>query len=314
LRDARERLNFRELAYERFLSMTEERLLSTGEAEKVWRQLCKDDQIVVIADGLEALAEGSADQDRDNLIRVAIHRARELRLPLIIASRPHDPLGGADATIMELDPLSEEAALEYILEGKSSDDLRRLNRIVETAGLFELPLYLQITRQLYLNERLDHLGAGRAASKLDTRSLDRSELRLRLLDTWIEALFEGHLMAAVPLDRSEREAAVGWLSALACIGLKADTIDVKYDDYFVQDKGDETSYATDQKPKYQEIDKEIQSIVDEKLSRVLDVQLAASTTTAPRDSWSGGRNVIFGRWPAGSVSSLTSARGMPAAG
>src|SRR6266568_4950456 len=277
LRDAREHLNFRDLAYERFLGMTEERLLSTGEAEKVWRQLCKDDQIVVIADGLEeALAEGSADQDRDNLIRVAIHRARELRLPLIIASRPHDPLRGADATIMELDPLSEEAALEYILEGKSSDDLRRLNRIVETAGLSELPLYLQITRQLYLNERLDHLGAGRAARKLDTRSLDRSELRLRLLDTWIEALFEGHLMAAVPLDRSEREAAVGWLSALACIGLKADTIDVKYDDYFVQDKGDETSYATDQKPKYQEIDKEIQSIVDEKLSRVLDVQLAAS--------------------------------------
>src|SRR5258706_8429823 len=68
LRDAREHLNFRELAYQRFLSMTEEALQSTGEAEKVWRQLCKDDQIVGIADGLdEALAEGSAEQDRDNL-------------------------------------------------------------------------------------------------------------------------------------------------------------------------------------------------------------------------------------------------------
>ncbi len=278
LRDAREHLNFRELAYERFLSMTEEALQSTGEAEKVWRQLCKDDQIVVIADGLEeALTEGSAEQDRDNLIRFGIHRARELRLPLIIASRPHDPLRGADATIMELDPLSEEAALEYILEGQSSDELRRLNRIVEIAGLSELPLYLQITRQLCLNDRLDHLTAGQAARKLDTRSLDRSELRFRLLDTWMEALFEGHLMPAVPLDRAEREAAVAWLSALACIGLKADTIDIKYDDYVRKPKkGLDTSSAADQKPKYPAIDKEIQCIVDEKLSRRLDIRLAAS--------------------------------------
>jgi hypothetical protein len=149
LRDARDHLNFRDLAYERFLAMTEQRLLSTGEAEKVWRQLCKDDQIVVLADGLEeALTEGNADQDRDNVIRSAIHRARELRLPLIIASRPHDPLRGADATIMELEPLSEEAALEYINEGRESDDLRRL-RDRETAGLAG-SLCIQVTRQLRL--------------------------------------------------------------------------------------------------------------------------------------------------------------------
>jgi hypothetical protein len=278
LRDAREHLNFRELAYDRFLGMTEERLLSTGEAEKSWRQLCNDDQIVVIADGLEeALTEGSANQDRDNLIRLAIQRARELRLPLIIASRPHDPLRGADATIMELDPLSEEAALEYILEGKSSNDLRRLNRIVETAGLAELPLYLQITRQLYLNDRLDHLAVGQTRRKLDTRSLDRSELRFGLLDTWMEALFEGHLMAAVPLDSSEREAAVQWLSALACIGLKADTIDVKYEHYIRKPKkGKNTSPTTDHQPRYQEIDKKIQSFVSKKLSRRLDIRLSVS--------------------------------------
>jgi hypothetical protein len=78
LRDAQGGLNFREMAYNRFQSMTEERLLSAGEAEKVWRQLRKDDKVIVIADGLEeALTEGSAQQDRDNLIRLAIHRARD---------------------------------------------------------------------------------------------------------------------------------------------------------------------------------------------------------------------------------------------
>jgi hypothetical protein len=279
LRDAREKLSFRDMAYERFISMTEDRLLSTGEAEKVWRQLCKDDQIVVIADGLEeALTEGNADQDRDNIIRLAIRRARELRLPLVIASRPHDPLRGADATIIELEPLSEEAALEYINEARQINDLRRLNRIVETAGLAELPLYLQITRDLCVNDRLEHLTAGRASRKLDTRSLDRSEMRFRLLDTWMEALFEGHLMPAVPLDRAEREAALAWLSALACIGLKADTLDVKYDDYFLQPKdGQDNSPTADPPPRYPAIDREIQRIVAKNLKgRRLDIRLAAS--------------------------------------
>ena len=85
LRDATDGLNFREMAHTRFLAMAESSMLSADDAEKVWRQLSKDDKIVVIADGLEeALTEGSASahEDRDNLIRLAIRRARELRLPL----------------------------------------------------------------------------------------------------------------------------------------------------------------------------------------------------------------------------------------
>ena len=39
-----------------------------------------------------------------------------------------------------------------------------------------------------------------------------------------------------------------------------------------------------------------------------------STTTAPRDVWSGGRSGTYGHWPGGSVSSLTSPRGRPPGG
>jgi len=277
LRDATDELNFREMAHTRFLAMAESSMLSADDAEKVWRQLSKDDKIVVIADGLEeALTEGSASvqQDRDNLIRLAIHRARELRLPLIIASRPHDPLRGADATIMELEPLSEEAALEYIDPRQNSVDARWLDWIVETAGLTELPLYLQITRQLSQRDRLDYLSADRSV-RVDMRSMDRSKLRLHLLATWMEALFDGHLMGAVPLDRSEREVAVEWLSALACIGLLGDTIDVKYEDYY---KGKPSRrLELSQLPKYQEIDGTIKSFVEEKLRRRhLNIRLAVT--------------------------------------
>jgi hypothetical protein len=277
LRDATEELNFRELAHGRFLKMAETSRLSADDAEKVWRQLSKDDKIVVIADGLEeALTEGSASvhEDRDNVIRLAIHRARELCLPLIIASRPHDPLRGADATIMELEPLSEEAALEYIDPGQNSVDARWLDWIVETAGLTELPLYLQITRQLYRRNRLDYLPTDRSVP-VDVRGMDRSKMRLHLLSTWMEALFDGHLMGAVPLNREEREATVAWLSALACIGLLKDTIDVKYEDYY---KGKPARQLEgSQSPKYQKIDKAIQSFLKKKLPRRhLDIRLAVT--------------------------------------
>lgn len=277
LRDAQEDLDFRKMAYERFQNMTERRLLSSGEAEKVWRQLCKEDQIVIIADGLEeALSEGRA-TDRDNVIRLAINHARDLRLPLIIASRPHEPLRGTKATIMEIEPLSEEAALEYIDQGADSADLRRLEWIVETAGLAELPLYLKITWQLGKLGRLDYLTAaqGQKKKKLNTRGLDRSALRLNLLDKWLEALLDGHLKATVRLDQSEREAAVEWLSALACIGLKKDTIDVKFKDYYAegwkQTSGDKPS------ARYPQMDAMVRKAVEEKLpGRSLDMRLAVT--------------------------------------
>jgi hypothetical protein len=279
LRDATKDLDFREMGFERFRRMAESRLLSVGEAEKVWRQLCKDDQVVIIADGLEeALSAGSARKDRDNIIRLAIHHARELELPLVIASRPHDPLRGADAAIMELEPLSVEAALEYINKEARSVDLRRLDWLVETAGLTELPLYLQITRQLCRHDRLDHMTAGQDRRKLDTRSIDRSRLRLNLLDTWMEALFDGHLMPTVPLTRHEREAAVAWLSALACIGLKQDSIDIAFEDYTGNPANGRRGASTGSRsPRYPKIDKEIQDTLKIKLpGRSLDIQLAVS--------------------------------------
>lgn len=76
LRDAQEGLDFGELARKRFVADTDRALRSDSEGERVWRQLVKDDRIVVLADGLEeALLEGSANSDRDNLIRLALRRA-----------------------------------------------------------------------------------------------------------------------------------------------------------------------------------------------------------------------------------------------
>jgi hypothetical protein len=268
LRDAQESLDFRELARKRFVTDTNAGLMSDAEGEKVWRELCKNDQVVVLADGLEeALIEGSAQKERDNLIRLAIRQANEHRLPLIVASRPHDPLRDMEATIVELEPLSEEAALEYVRQRETGEDDRRLDWVVETADVAESPLYLQITRQLHRAGLMEYVTPRRNDRRLDTRSVDRAELRLRLLETWVQALIDGYFPAGLALSREDRRATVEQLSLLACIGLQLDRIQVRFDHA--------ESLRTDSPPAIvAEVDKRLG-----KLKRRFDLRLAATWGT-----------------------------------
>ncbi len=227
LRDAPADLDFETMARDRFLDEVNRLLLSQAEGETIWRRLLKDGKIVVLADGLEeALA---ADPDRDNIIRTAIRKAHQQHLPLVIASRPHDPLRATDAAMLMLEPLSYEAALAYIVGDRTGEDERRLAWIVETAEVIEAPLYLQVTRELQVKGLLSPTAAGQQGV-VDTRGVDRSRLRLGLLQTWERALIDGHLREDVPLNRSERHAAVEHVSALACTGLKLDRLEIEFNE------------------------------------------------------------------------------------
>jgi hypothetical protein len=227
LRDAGNELDFEDLARERFLDEVNQYVLNSSEGETIWRRLRKDGKVVVLADGLEEALAGMS--ERDNIIRAAIRNAHTEHLPLIIASRPHDPLRATDATILVLEPLSYEAALAYIGSGGTRENDRRLAWIVETADVVEAPLYLQITRELHDKGLLEPSSAGQHGV-VDTRGADRSTLRLGLLQTWERALIRGHLYEDVPLNRAERQAAVEHMSAIACVGLKQDLLDVELDD------------------------------------------------------------------------------------
>ncbi len=229
LRDATTELDFEALARTRFLSEVNPGLISSAEGETIWRRLRKDGKIIVLADGLEeAIVGTSAEPERDNIIREAIRRAHQHHLPLVIASRPHDPIRATDAAILNLEPLSFEAALAYIGSDGTSEDERRLAWIVETADVVEAPLYLQITRELHVKGLLEPTSAGQQGV-VDTRGVDRSRLRLSLLETWERALISGHLREEIPLNRAERQAALEHMSALACAGLRADKLEVEFE-------------------------------------------------------------------------------------
>jgi hypothetical protein len=228
LRDASP-LDFAGLAKKRFVQTVNSQLVSEAEGEKIWRRLLQERRIVVLADGLDEAMCGAADTDeRDSKIRLAIREAYDQRLPLLIASRPHAPLRDMDATIYELEPLSEDAALLSVEEGGLTDDDKRLSWIVETAAVADAPLYLQITRQIYRLDMLDQI-ATRQAEVLGVAGHDPSRLRLRLLQTWEKAIVSGDLYPEVPLRPEERQVTLDWLSALACVGLRDDSLDVRLD-------------------------------------------------------------------------------------
>src|SRR5262249_44008206 len=225
LRDATPDFDFETLARDRFLNEVNPGLISFAEGETIWRRLLKDGKIIVLADGLEEAL--GAEPERDNIIRAAIRKAHQQHLPLVIASRPHDPLRATEAAILALEPLSYEAALAYIGGEGTSEDERRLAWIVETADVVEAPLYLQISRELQAKGLLEP-SAGGQQQVGNTRGADRSQLRLALLETWRRALISGYLREDVPLNEAERLAAVEHLSALACVGLKYDSLEVEF--------------------------------------------------------------------------------------
>ncbi|MET9511935.1 NACHT domain-containing protein [Streptomyces flavidovirens] len=266
LRSAEKELDFRKLAFERFSREVQGHIRSDAEAEKVWRRLCQQGRIVVLADGLEeALTAPELADERDTIIRLAIRRANEQRLPLIITSRPHDSLRGMEASLTDLEPLSEEAALTYISSGSAWEDRQRLDWIVEKAGIAEAPTYLQIAAELHDEGLLERALAGQSEEEaVETRGGDRAALRFHLLDTWINALIGGRFRPELPLSQDERRATIHYLSAFACVGLAMDSSEVRFTDVV-----DEQNPSH---PRYPEILRELVKRVE---GSRLDLRLAA---------------------------------------
>ncbi|MFD6327246.1 NACHT domain-containing protein [Streptomyces sp. NPDC058442] len=227
LRDADTTLDFCELAQKRFETIVQDKALTEGELDRCWRWLRhRSDKIVVLADGLEeALNDPKVVGQRDTMIREAIRRAGEEGLPLVIASRPHDPLRGMQAAITDLEPLSAEAALRYIgAVGVWRSDPVLLDRIVEVSNVAESPLYLQISRELHQKNRLEQLW--RPGIGADPMSQDKWALRVDLLQRWLDALVDGEIRPELPIDHDTRQAVIEYLSALACMGLAVDNAKV----------------------------------------------------------------------------------------
>ncbi|MER7270831.1 NACHT domain-containing protein [Micromonospora sp. WMMD712] len=236
--DTPEDLDFHRLARNRFQRTIDTQLHAEGEADKVWRQLWAENRVVVIADGLEeVLADAQQPYDRDSVLRQAIRTAGEERLPLVVSSRPDDPLRGLDALVLQLEPLAEGAALEYVRAQRRQpgpeDRWDRVTALVREADVADSPFYLRIISQLHEVDRLD---------RVESCDRGRSAARWRLLEQWCDALVAGDLYEDYGVPQTERADAIEVISALACIGLGNNRLRVRTAELFGDPDGADTGH------------------------------------------------------------------------
>jgi hypothetical protein len=208
-------LDFLEMAKDRFLTRADVGLLTEDEGDKVWRRLRRDDRIVVLADGLEEALQGS--DGRAAAIRRAVDEARDRKLPLVIASRPDEALRGLGAALIRLEPLSERATVECLRQGgkRGADEARRL---AEVAKLSESPLFLDLARKL----NGPHGLTGVCTDK------GRVAARVEVLERWRDAMIKGADHGRRQLSK-DRKAAFEGLEAMACMALRAGSLELELD-------------------------------------------------------------------------------------
>ncbi|SCL26181.1 hypothetical protein [Micromonospora inyonensis] len=231
MRDARlaEDLTFEELARRRFQELVDAQLFSDGSGTRIWRHLRMSNRIAVLADGLHEPFGRDEEQREENVLREAISQAAEARLPLIVTSRPYDPLRGMRAILVGLEPLGEGAALEHGLDGTpgaAPSSWARIVALIKAADVTDSPFFLTVIRALHRSDRLPRLSRAEAGGVV--RPMDRYEARWQLLDAWRTALLDGTLKRDVSRSRDDRAITLEVLSAFACLALVRGTSHLEY--------------------------------------------------------------------------------------
>jgi hypothetical protein len=231
MRDARlaAELTFEELARKRFQELVDAKLFSDNSGIRIWRHLRMSNRIAVLADGLHEPFGRDEEQSEENVLREAISQAAEARLPLIVTSRPYDPLRGMRAILVGLEPLCEGAALEHGLAGTLEavhSSWAGIVALVKAADVTDSPFFLTIIRALHRCDRLPQLSRTETGGVV--RPMDRYEARWQLLDAWRAALLDGTLKRDVSRNRDDRAVTLEVLSAFACLALVRGTSHLEY--------------------------------------------------------------------------------------
>jgi hypothetical protein len=218
LRDAQTSLDFMELARSKFFQQA--RLVPGSDDTKVWRKLLDGKRIVIVADGLEEALTGFVEA-RETAIKAALEEVRDQDVPVVVASRPHDALNYLDVRRVPLESLASIEALTYIRPDENDGDPTRVQQIVERADVVEMPLFMEVARQLREKKRLD---------KVNVRDVGRLELRVDLLREWVTSLVAGRIEPMVALKPERRQEVIEQLESVACLGLLNDDLDVSFSD------------------------------------------------------------------------------------
>jgi NACHT domain len=200
-------LNFRQLAQDEFVRRIDPVVRAETDAKRVWRKLCTQGAVVVLADGLDDVALDLPRRERDHVIRAALLDARNEQLPVVATTRPESVPLAASASLFELAPLEELEALEYVAKRAAlgdPEDRKRVADIVSAGQITHSPLYLNVISALF---RLKQLPGDVGQAK--------ELLLVELLDAWIGLLGQGSLRPEVEVEAFQRKRILERLSAAA---------------------------------------------------------------------------------------------------
>ena len=214
LGDATDTLDFSDLAKRQFIDRVNQRLLTEDEGDKVWRRLCRDDRVVVLADGLEEALHDKP--GREAVIRSALAEAKHDKLPLVITSRPDEALRGLNAAVIRLEPLAEREIVHY-LRREPRRDGTQMAALAEVAQLSESPLYLRLADDL----EVDALNGVPVNGRISAR--------VELLDRWRTALADGSIRGEMHVPEDREDALTG-LERIASLGLREGTFELDEED------------------------------------------------------------------------------------
>jgi hypothetical protein len=221
-----EKLDFFELARERFVEHVDAHVTTEADASRVWRWLCRSARVVVLADDLDQ-AQPSAAADVYE-VRRALAAVRRRGLALVVTSRPVGIPKSLALSAVTLEPLDDEVAEAEVLRQVPSpvDSLaEQVWRLVRSGRLGETPFYLQITSEL---ARID---------TLPTPDENRHVVRVRLLRAYERALTERRLATEAPLGQEERRLSLRMLRALALDQLNALDADIPFTEAIATEPG-----------------------------------------------------------------------------
>ncbi|HEX6755479.1 MAG TPA: hypothetical protein VF109_05985 [Mycobacteriales bacterium] len=209
-------LSLRTLAHDHFLSQIDGDVRSEQEADRIWRALCAEGSIVVLADGLDEATQSLTTEERTITARAALELARSQPIPMVVTSRQEGAPPDGRYAQFEFQPLSRDEALEYVRKRSRQAQIADeplVRWILDAADVAATPFYLNVIAALLVAHRLP---AGLPEQVAGRRFAERQTLvRVALLDAYVTGAVDGSVRTDPTLTSEQRRRTVAHLERIA---------------------------------------------------------------------------------------------------
>lgn len=234
-----------DVAKARFAQQIRPNLRAEGEADIVWRWLCRRRRVAILIDDVDQIG---FDGEPGFAIRRLLENLATEAQPVIVTARPAGVPAGVAASSIRLEPLDFETGVSIVAKpahrepggtAASEPPRGRIERWVRAGNLAEAPLYLEALAELTsvaacpdLPEDPERWGEhdrpGRWRRLSERRAVwNPLWVRYLLLTRFYGRIVDGRVRRSLAIDAIDRQRSVGALEAAALGTLGASALEAK---------------------------------------------------------------------------------------